>query len=80
MPKTAKILHAGMSFSELPIQARLRLEYAGRWVAWSEDRTEVVAVGDDPETVHEVVRKAGNVNVVYEWVPPVPVRLLDPRA
>ena len=80
MPKTAKISHTAMSFSELPIQARLCLEYAGRWVAWSEDRTEVVAVGDDPETVHEMVRKAGNLKVVYEWVPPVPVRPLDHRA
>jgi hypothetical protein len=37
---------AGVPASELPTQARLRLEHAGQWVAWSEDFTRIVASGD----------------------------------
>ena len=67
-----------MSASELPEQARLRLEHAGRWVAWSEDGTDVVTVGDDPESVRQAARQAGSDRVVLEWVPPVPVRPVNP--
>lgn len=79
MPRTAKKSEAGMSISELPLKVRMRLEHAGRWIAWSKDLTEFVAAADDPESVHEAVRKAGVANVVYEWVPPMPIWTNDPR-
>jgi hypothetical protein len=69
-----------MSASELPAQARLRMEHAGRWVAWADDFSSVVAVGDDPEVVREAARQAGAPRAVLEWVPPVPVRPLDAGA
>ena len=81
MPKTTtKTTRAWMTVSELPAQARLRLEHAGRWVAWAEDFNSVVAVGDDPETVRAAARNAGAARAVCEWVPPVPVRPIDPGA
>jgi len=79
MSLKAKRQRIGMTVSELPERARLRLKHAGRWVAWSEDLSRVIAVADDPETVHEQVRKAG-VEAIYEWVPPVPIRPIDPEA
>jgi hypothetical protein len=67
-----------MSATELPAQVRLRLEHAGRWVAWSEDFNSVMAAGDDPEGVRAAARKAGALRAILEWVPPVPVRPIDP--
>jgi hypothetical protein len=48
-----------MSASELPDQARLRLEHAGLWVAWSEHFTHIVAAGDSYEAVRDATRRAG---------------------
>jgi hypothetical protein len=67
---------AGMSALELPEQARLRLEHAGRWVAWSDDFTRIMAAGDSYEAVRDAAHQAGVERTVEEWVPPVPVRLL----
>jgi hypothetical protein len=67
---------ASMSASELPDQARLRLDHAGQWVAWSEDFTRIVAAGDSYEAVRDAARRAGAEQTVKEWVPPVPVRPL----
>jgi hypothetical protein len=81
MPKTRPTTSRNwMTASELPTQARLRLEHAGRWVAWSEDFNSVLAVGDDPETVRAAARQAGAGRAVLEWVPQVPVRPIDPGA
>jgi hypothetical protein len=65
-----------MTVDELPVQARLRLEHAGRWVAWADDFTRVVAAGDDYVSVREAASQAGVARVVYEWVPPVPIKPL----
>lgn len=79
MPKTTTTTsRTWMTPSELPTQARLRLEHAGRWVAWSEDFDRVITVGDDPETVRAAANQAGATGAVLEWVPPVPVRPIDP--
>ncbi|MFO0953718.1 MAG: DUF5678 domain-containing protein [Isosphaeraceae bacterium] len=81
MPETtATNTRAWMPASELPEPARLRLEHAGRWVAWAEDGKSVVAVGDDPESVRAAARQAGTARAVLEWVPPVPFRPVDPGA
>jgi hypothetical protein len=56
----------------------LRLEHAGRWVAWAKDFKSVVAVGDDPLAVREAARQAGSPHAPLEWLPPVQVRPIDP--
>jgi hypothetical protein len=68
---------AGVPASELPTQARLRLEHAGQWVAWSEDFTRVVAAGDSFEAMRGAARQLGVTGTVSEWIPPVPVQPLD---
>jgi hypothetical protein len=68
---------AGVPASQLPAQARLRLEHAGQWVAWSEDFTRVVASGDSFEAMRDAVRRLGVMLTVSEWIPPVPVQPLD---
>lgn len=81
MPK-AKPAETGrtwMTADELPPDMRLRLEHAGRWVAWFEDFSRVVAVGDDPVVVREAARRAGFEHAPLEWVPPVPLRPIDDR-
>ena len=65
---------AGMTIDELPVQARLRLEHAGRCVAWADDNQSILAVADTYEEVWEALRRAGVARAVCEWVPPVPTR------
>lgn len=57
--------------ADWPIQARLRLEHAGRWVAWTEDGQQVVAAADDYETVREAASRAGVARAIVEWLPPL---------
>ena len=57
--------------ADWPIQARLRLEHAGRWVAWTEDGQQVVAAADDFEAVREAASRAGVARAIVEWLPPL---------
>lgn len=45
------------------------IEYAGQWVAWRKDRPEIVAHGDDLETVYDEAIAAGHANAVFQKVP-----------
>ena len=45
------------------------IEFAGEWVAWNPARTEIVAHGEDLETVYDVAIAAGHHNAVFEKVP-----------
>ena len=65
-----------MTAEKLPVQARIRLENAGRWVAWADDDKSIVAVADTHAEVREAARRAGVARAVCEWVPPVPTRPL----
>ena len=71
MPKTTVRTRAERPLSELPVQARLRLEHAGRWVAWTEDGRRIVAAADDYEAVRHAARRAGVERAVCEWLPPL---------
>ena len=71
---------AGFTSSQLPLRARLRLENAGKWLAWAEDLSRLIASGEDPAAVHLAARDAGEVRAIYEWVPPLPVRQVDSNA
>jgi hypothetical protein len=75
MPRT-KTTKARRTFTaeELPYPARMRLEHASRWIAWTQDMDRVIAAGDDPETVRTAALAAGVEGPILEWVPPVPVR------
>jgi hypothetical protein len=67
---------AGMTIDELPVKVRLRVEHAGRWVAWAEDDQSVIAAADTYEEVREAARRAGFPRAVCEWLEPVPIRPL----
>jgi hypothetical protein len=45
------------------------IEFAGEWVAWSHDRTKIVAHGDDLEAVYDAAVAAGHPNSVFQKVP-----------
>jgi hypothetical protein len=47
----------------------MRLNYSGKWLAWSEDETRILASGDTPEAVRIAVEKAGHARFIYDWVP-----------
>jgi hypothetical protein len=59
---------------EIPVEALLRLEHAGRWIAWAEDHQSVVAVGDDHVAVREAARQAGVPHAPLEWAPLLSLR------
>jgi hypothetical protein len=67
----AAMSQAGSPTDELPLQARLRLEHAGRWVAWTEDGGRIVAAADDYEAVRTAARQAGVERAICEWLPPL---------
>ena len=71
MPETSTTARAEIPDAELPAQARLRLEYAGRWVAWSEDGRRIAAAGDEYESVRAAARRVGVERAICEWLPPL---------
>ncbi len=74
MPDAIRSEPVGMTFDELPIQARLRFVHAERWVAWAEDDQSVIAVADTHQEVRDAARRAGFPHALCEWIPPVPIR------
>jgi hypothetical protein len=68
-PRTGADRHA-IPEDRWPEPARLRLEYAGRWVAWAEDGR-LMADADDFEAVRAAARQAGVERPVCEWLPPI---------
>jgi hypothetical protein len=67
-----------LSRDQLPPDALVRLDHAGEWIAWDRDLTRAVATGEDMEAVHAAAVAAGVDQPVLEWVPPTPVRPIDP--
>ena len=63
MPKTIKRKTEPKTLPAAPI------EYAGQWVAWDKAQTEIVAHGDDLETVYEFAIEAGHPDAVFQKVP-----------
>ena len=68
-----RVDESGMTIDQLPVEARLRLEHAEKWVAWAEDWQSVIASGDSLQEVSEAARQAGFPWAPLEWVPP-PIR------
>ena len=52
------------------------IEYAGKWVAMTEDCMEVVSAGKTPEEAKEAAKKKGVTHFAYLWVPPAHVRFI----
>ena len=63
----------GLTIDQLPVEARLRLEHAEKWVAWAENCQSVIASGETHAEVREAARRAGFPRAIMEWMPP-PVR------
>lgn len=55
------------------------LEYAGKWVAWNSDHTQIVAAGESIQEVWNIVSERRIVDPVYEKVPRADVRLVGMR-
>lgn len=52
--------------SELPPPAPI--QYAGQWVAWNRERTEIVAHGDDIGQVHRDALATGHPRAIFQKV------------
>jgi len=50
-------------------QALMRQEHAGKWLAWSEDESHILAVGDTAEEIRATTERAGHSRFIYDWVP-----------
>ena len=51
-------------------------EYAGRWIAWNEESTEIVASGDTLTECHQDAEKNEVENPRFEKVPELDVRTI----
>lgn len=49
-------------------------KYAGKWVAWSENQTRVVASGRAIREVSQQIRKRGEKNVWFDKIPDANIR------
>ncbi len=81
MPRTRKSKPTAIEdlpVSEWPVEVRLRLEYAGKCVAWSQDGKRIVASADDPKALREAIRRSGETRTIYEYIPPISERPIDP--
>ncbi len=56
------------------LQALMRREHAGKWLAWSEDESRILAVGDSAEEIRATAERAGHSRFLYDWVPPAESR------
>ncbi len=63
------------TWDELPPEARLRAEYEGKWVAWSADRTSILASAESLADLDRAVQQAGISGAIYDWIDP-PVLLV----
>jgi hypothetical protein len=60
-----------MSTSEkkpMPIPRPAPIEFAGQWVAWNKDRTEIVANGVDALEVHKSALEKGHSKAILQKV------------
>lgn len=55
------------------------IEYAGRWIAWNESQTKIVAAGETLPQVREAARQAGESEPVFAKAPRANVRFVGGR-
>ena len=55
-------------------QALMRREHASKWLAWLEDESRILAVGDTAQEVRTATERAGHLRFNYDWVPTAEAR------
>ena len=50
------------------------MDHAGKWIAWSLDEKDIIAVGETAEDVRVAAQLAGHVEFIYDWIPPADAR------
>ncbi|OGY31512.1 MAG: hypothetical protein A3C02_00780 [Candidatus Andersenbacteria bacterium RIFCSPHIGHO2_02_FULL_45_11] len=50
------------------------IEYAGKWIAWSDDHMRIVASADRLADLHREVERIGEKDVWYDKVPDANIR------
>ena len=56
--------------ARFPERARpVPVEYAGKWVAWNDDQSEIVAHGSELKTVRQTAAELGCIRPVLQKVP-----------
>jgi hypothetical protein len=73
MPRTRTTPPTQPAQGDTP-QALMRREHAGKWLAWSEDESRIVAIGDCAEEIRAAAERAGPPRFIYDWVPPAGAR------
>jgi hypothetical protein len=48
----------------------MRLAHAGKWVAWTEDESRIIAVADTASELRAAAQQAGHARFIYDWIPP----------
>lgn len=72
MPRTKKIKASPPAISPADDpQGLIRLEHAGKWLAWTEKTLQLIASGDTPDEVRALAEKSGHHRFIYDWVPPI---------
>jgi hypothetical protein len=55
------------------------VEYAGRWIAWNSDHSQILADSDSIQTLWRTVRARGIPDPIFEKVPRSDVRFVGGR-
>ena len=54
-----------------PSRPAVPREYAGKWLAWSNDGQHILASGETPAEVRSQVERLEISDFAYEWIPPL---------
>ena len=58
-----------MNSSALKNEPIVPIEFAGKWIVWNENHTQIVASGNSFREAHEKVQKIGKKKVWFDKVP-----------
>jgi hypothetical protein len=60
----------------MPDQPTVPREFAGKWIAWNREMTQVIGVGSTPREARDLAIKAGETHPILGKSPPAHVRLI----
>ncbi|HLN33030.1 MAG TPA: hypothetical protein VK395_35195 [Gemmataceae bacterium] len=63
---------------EQPPNTVVPVKYAGKWIAWNQDRTRILGGGSTIQEAQAAAQAAGEAEPGYEWVPPADRRIVGP--
>ena len=52
-------------------QSPLRAAHPGKWLAWAQDQSRIIATGETAAEVRAAAEQAGEPQFIYDWVPPI---------